>query len=64
MCRKCLSPRDKYFYTKGGGRTFSVEGGGDDYDVDGEDEEDVSEANILGSEASTLSAGARILRGL
>ena len=35
--------------------------GGDD-DVDGE-EEDVSEANILVSEASKLSAGARIFRG-
>ena len=34
-------------------------------DVDGEEEkeEDVSEANILVSEASKLSAGARIFRG-
>ena len=35
--------------------------GGDD--VDGKKEEDVSEANTLASEASKLSAGARILRG-
>ena len=35
---------------------------GADDDVDGE-EEDVSEANILVSEASKLSAGARIFRG-
>ena len=34
----------------------------DDDDVDGE-EEDVSEANILVSETSKLSAGARIFRG-
>ena len=59
----CLSPGDKHFYTKVGGQTFSVEGGGDNYDVDGEDEEDVSEANIHASKASKLSAGARILRG-
>ena len=59
-----MSPGDKLFYTKvGGGQTFSVEGGGDNYDVDGEDEEDVSEANILASVASPHSAGARILRG-
>ena len=32
-------------------------------DVDGGKEEDVSVANILASEASRLSAGARILRG-
>ena len=38
------------------GQTFSVEGGCDNYYVDVEDEEDVSEA-------SKLSAGARIFRG-
>ena len=57
-------PRGQTFlYHSGGGQTFSVEGGGDNYDVYGEDERDVSEANILASEASKLSAGARILRG-
>ena len=45
-----------------GGQTFYVEDVGGDDDVDGE-EEDVSEANILVSEASKLSAGARIFRG-
>ena len=54
---------DKHFYTYGGG-TFSVGSDGGNNDVDGEEEEeDVSEANILVSEASKLSAGARILRG-
>ena len=38
--------------------------GGDKHFYDGEEvEEDVSEANILVSEASKLSAGARIFRG-
>ena len=46
----------------GGGQTFSVGSDGGNDDVDGE-EEDVSEANILVSEASKLSAGARIFRG-
>ena len=46
----------------GGGQTFYVEDVGGDDDVDGE-EEDVSEANILVSEASKPSAGARIFRG-
>ena len=41
----------------GGGQTFSVVG-------DDENEEDVSKANILASEASKLFAGARILRDL
>ena len=45
-----------------GGQTFYVEDVGGDDDVDGE-EEDVSEANILVSEASKPSAGARIFRG-
>ena len=40
--------------------TFYVQDVGRDDDVDGE-EEDVSEANILVSEASKPSAGARIL---
>ena len=45
------------------GQTIFVEGGGG-YDDDDDDEEmDVSEANIVVSEASKLSAGARILRG-
>ena len=44
------------------GQTFSVGGDGGD-DVDGDKEEDVSEANTLASEASKLSAGARISRG-
>ena len=70
----CLSPGDKHFLHTGGaggtnklfvpwGQTFSVEDGGDNYDVYGEDERDVSEANIFASKASKLSAGARILRG-
>ena len=45
-----------------GGQTFYVEDVGGDDDVDGE-EEDVSEANILVSEASKLAAGARIFKG-
>ena len=51
----CLSP-------EGGGQTFYVDDVDGDDDVDGE-EEDVSEANILVSEASKLSAGARIFWG-
>ena len=74
----CLSPRGQTFLTNRGGQTFLhhwgenilhkvvdehfVGIGGGDNDVDGE-EEDVSEANIFVSEASKLSAGARILRG-
>ena len=50
------------FTLRGGGQTFYVKDVGGDDDVDGE-EEDVSEANILVSEASKLSAGARIFRG-
>ena len=41
--------------------TFYVGGGGGYDDVD--EEMDLSEANIPASEASRLSAGARILRG-
>ena len=48
---------DKHFYT------FSVGSDGGNDDVDSEEEEDVSEANIFVSEASKLSAGARIFRG-
>ena len=44
-----------------GGQTFSVGSDGGNDDVD--DEEDVSEANILVSKASKPSAGARIFRG-
>ena len=54
---------DKLFYTEWGGQTFSVGDDGGDDEVDGEEEEDVSGANIFGSEASKLSAGARISRG-
>ena len=50
------------FTLRGGGQTFYVKDVGGDDDVDGE-EEDVSEANILASEASKLSAGARIFKG-
>ena len=50
------------FTLRGGGQTFYVEDVGGDGDVDGE-EEDVSEANILVSEASKLSEGAGIFRG-
>ena len=45
-----------------GGQTFFGIGGGDD-DVDGGEEEDVSEGNIFSSEARKFSAGARIFRG-
>ena len=51
-----------FLHWEGGGQTFYVKDVGGDDDVDGE-EEDVSEANILVSEASKLSAGARIFRG-
>ena len=44
----------------GGGQTFSVGVDGGDDNVDGEKEEDVSEANTQAREASMLSAGARI----
>ena len=44
-----------------GRQTFYVEDVGGDDDADGE--KDVSEANILVSEASKPSAGARIFRG-
>ena len=50
------------FATQGGDKQFYVEDVGGDDDVDGE-EEDVSEANILVSEASKPSAGARIFKG-
>ena len=46
------------------GQTFSVVGGSGHYDVDEEEEEDVSKANILSIEAIKLIAGARILRVL
>ena len=51
---------DKLFYTEWGGQTLSVGVYGGDDNVDGEKEEDVSEANTQASEASMLSAGARI----
>ena len=59
----CHTGGDKHFFTERGGQTFYVKDVGGDDDVDGE-EEDVSEANIPVSEASKLSAGARIFRGL
>ena len=49
-------------YTERVGQRFYVKDVGGDDDVDGE-EEDVSEANILVSEASKLSAGTRIFKG-
>ena len=49
------------FLHRGGGQTFFVGGGGAYGDVD--EEKVVSEANIFVSEASKLSAGARIFRG-
>ena len=58
----CPTGGDNHFHTDRWGQTFYVEDVGGDDDVDGE-EEDVSEANILVSEASKLSAGARIFRG-
>ena len=60
------------FHTQGGqtflhmgGTNIFVGGGGGGYDVDDhkEEEENVSKANIVVSEASKLSAGARIFRG-
>ena len=48
-------------HKKGGEQTLFV-GGGGGYDDDDE-EMDVSEENFLVSEASKLSAGARIFRG-
>ena len=45
----------------GRGQTFSVGGGSGNDDVDGEEEEDVSEANCLVSEASKPPAGASFL---
>ena len=63
---------DKHFYTERGGGTniFSLKKRGGifhvkdvDDNVDGGWGENVSEANILVSEASKLSAGARIYRG-
>ena len=49
------------FFTDRGGQTFYVGGGGAYDDVD--EEVDVSKVNFLVSEASKLSAGARIFRG-
>ena len=50
-------------FTQGGGQTFYVVGGGGHDDVDVDEEIYVSEVNFLVSEASKLSAGARIFRG-
>ena len=47
-----------------GYKYYSIGGVGDEDDVDGEGKEDVSKANNLASEASKLSAGARILGAL
>ena len=52
----------KHFYIVGGGQIFCDLGGGGRDDVD--EEMYVSEVNFLVSEANTLSAGARIFRGL
>ena len=54
-----------WIWSEGGGQTFYVKdvGGDDDVDVEEEEEEDVRKANILVSEASKLSAGARIFKG-
>ena len=52
---------DKHFCIEGGDKHFFV-GGGVAYD-DVDEEIVVSEANIFVSEASKLSAGARIFRG-
>ena len=45
-----------------GGQTFFGIGGGDD-DVDGGEEEDVSDENIFVGEANKLSAGAGVFKG-
>ena len=59
---------DKHFCIERGGQTFFVGGGGRYDDVDKEIDVSeasfpVSEANIFVSEASKLSAGARIFKG-
>ena len=50
-----------FFHQWGRQTSYVVDGGGDDV-VDGEERDVVLEANTLASEASKLSAGARILR--
>ena len=60
--REWICTSKKIVQLRGGWQTFYVEDVGDNEDVDGE-EEDVSEANILVSEASKPSAGARIFKG-
>ena len=53
---------EKSIYSQEGGKHFYIGISGNN-DVGGEEEEGVSEVNILASEASKLSAGDRILRG-
>ena len=53
--------REQTFLHQGWGQTFHVGGGGGYDEVD--EEMDVSQANILVSELSKLSTGARIFRG-
>ena len=53
----------KHFQTQRGGQTFSGWDVTGDDDVDGEEEADVREANIVARKASKTSTGARILRG-
>ena len=52
-----------FFYWHKRGQTFHVGDGDGEGSVDGVQEGDVSEANILVSEAFKLSAGARIFKG-
>ena len=65
MCPLLFVPQGTniFIYTEGGANIFTHRGGDNPFllDVDGEKEEGGSEANILASAASKLSAGARIL---
>ena len=74
ICPLLFGGRNPFSHTKGGTNIFTYihtrgrdklfyKGVSGNNNIDGEKEEDVSEANILVSETSKLSAGARILRG-
>ena len=55
---------EQTFLHQRGNKHFCIEDGYDNVNVDVKEEMDVSEANILVSEASKLSALARILQGV
>ena len=52
-----IQGRQTFLHTRVGGQTFSVWGGSGNNDVDGVEEDDVNEANILVSKASMISVG-------